>query len=288
VDGREGPVRTALPLAALLAAGVSSTVAAQSYRTLVETRRVEAGRPLRVNVEFAVGELLVHPAEGSRTYRVGLTYAENAFTPRVRFDAAEGLLSVGLEGERHTNVGHDGLSDQRLDLALPRDVPLDLSLTFGALEGEIELGALALRSAEIRTGASESVVTFSSPTTGTCERLEFQVGAAEFVASRLGNSGCRVIELSGGVGEMELDLSGERLAGVTRLIVKVGLGEVRLLVPEAVGIRLDSDRFLASVSRAGLVRQGSVFVSPGFDRAEAKLELQVDAALGSVEIARTR
>jgi hypothetical protein len=265
---------------------VSSTVAAQSYRTLVETRRVEAGRPLRVTVEFAAGELLVHPAEGSRTYRVDLTYAEDAFTPRVRFDAAEGLLSVRLEGERHTNVGD--LSDQRLDLALPRDVPLDLSLSFGALEGEIELGGLALRTAEIKTGASDAVVMFSSPTTGTCERLQFHVGAAEFVASQLGNSGCRVIELSGAVGEMELDLSGERLAGVTQLIVKVGLGEVRLLVPEAVGIRLDSDRFLASVSRAGLVRQGPTSVSPGYDRAEAKLEIQVHAALGSVEIVRTR
>lgn len=281
-------MRAALPLAALLAAGLSSTVAAQSYRTLVETRRVEAGRPLRVNVEFAVGELFVHPAEGSRAYRVSLTYAEDTFTPQVRFDPGAGLLSVSLEGERHRSFDDDDLSDQRLDLALPRDVPLDLSLSFGALEAEIELGELALRTAEIKTGASDAVVMFSSPTTGTCERLQFHVGAAQFEARQLGNSGCKVIELSGAVGEMELDLSGERLAGVTRLIVKVGLGEVRLLVPEAVGIRLDSDRFLASVSRAGLVKQGPMFVSPGFDRAEAKLELQVDAALGSVEIVRTR
>jgi hypothetical protein len=264
-------------------------MAAQPYRTMVETRRVPADRPLRVDVEFAVGELVVHPADGARTYRVGLTYAEERFSPHVWFDQAGGLLSVNLEGIRHTQ-GNDGddLSDQQLDLALPRDVPLDLALSFGAIEADIELGELALRSAEIKTGASETVVAFSRPTTGACERLAFDVGAAQFEARELGNSGCRVIELHGAVGEMELDLSGERLAGVTRLVVKVGLGEVRLLVPEEVGIRLTSDRFLASVSRAGLVQQGPAYVSPGFDRAAAKLEIDVDAALGSVEIERTR
>jgi hypothetical protein len=286
--GREGSVRATFPLAALLAAGLSSTVAAQSYRTMVETRRVEAGRPLRVEVEFAVGELLVRPADGSRTYRVGLTYAEDVFTPQVRFDQGAGLLSVRLDGEEHLNLDDVDASDQQLDLGLPRDVPLDLALSFGAIEAEIELGELMLRSAEFKTGASEAVVTFSSPTTGSCDRLAFNVGAAQFEARNLGNSGCRVIELRGAVGEMELDLSGERLDGVSRLVVKVGLGEVRLLVPEEVGISLDTDRFLASVTRAGLVKQGSAFVSPGFDRARAKLHIEVDAALGSVEIERTR
>jgi len=277
-----------LPLAALLAAGLASTAAAQSYRTTVETRRVEAGRPLRVDVAFGVGELLVHPGDGSRTYRVALTYAEDAFTPEVRFNQGAGLLSVKLAGEGHVNLDDVDASDQRLDLGLPRDVPLDLSLAFGALEAEVELGGLDLRTAEIKTGASETVVMFSSPGTGACSRLEFNVGAAQFEARQLGNSGCRVIELRGAVGEMELDLSGERLTGDTRLLVKVGLGEVRLLVPEAVGITLETDRFLASVSRAGLVKQGSVFVSPGFDRAAAKLYIEVDAALGSVEIERIR
>lgn len=277
-----------LPLAALLAAGLASTAAGQSYRTLVETQKVPAGQPLRVDVTWGVGELLVHPAEGSRTYRLGLTYAEDLFTPEVAFDRAAGLLSVKLGGEGHVNLDDADASDQRLDLALPRGVPLDLSLAFGALEAELELGELDLRSAEIKTGASDAVVMFSSPTAGACSRLVFNVGAAQFEARQLGNSGCRVIELRGAVGEMELDLSGQRLTGDTRLLIKVGLGEVRLLVPEDAGITLDSDRFLASVSRAGLVKQGSVFVSPGFDRAEAKLYIEVDAALGSVEIERIR
>ena len=53
--------------------------------------------------------------------------------------------------------------------------------------------------------------------------------AAEFDAVALGNSGCRTIEVQGAIGEMSLDFSGERWAGERRLIVKVGLGDVRTI-----------------------------------------------------------
>jgi hypothetical protein len=55
-----------------------------------------------------------------------------------------------------------------------------------------------------------------------------------------------------------------------------------------VGVRLTADQFLASVSRAGLVKQGGSYVSPGFDQAQTKLVIDVTAALGNVEIERVR
>jgi len=206
----------------------------------------------------------------------------------VRYDASAGALTIKLDGKSDVHLDKTDHLDQTLDLALPRDVPLDLSLTFGALEADLELGDLMLRSAEIKTGASDATVTFSEPTRGPCERLTFNVGAAQFEARQLGNSGCQSISLTGAVGDMELDFSGSALRPDTKLFVKVGLGQVRLRIPEAVGIRLDTDRFLASVDRAGLVKQGNAYVSPGFDRATTKLNIEIDAALGSVEIERTR
>lgn len=281
-------MNTAPWAAALLACALPAALPAQSYRTTVETRRVPAGQPLRVDLTYAVGELTVRPADASRTYQVGLTYAEDVFTPQIRYDQSAGALTIKLEGDGDVHLDDHEKLDQTLNLALPSDVPLDLSLTFGALEADLELGDLTLRTAEIKTGASDAVVAFSRPTRGTCDALTFNVGAAQFEARHLGNSGCRSITLTGAVGEMELDFSGDRLQADTRLQVKVGLGEVRLRIPEAVGIRLDTDRFLASVDRAGLVKQGNAYVSPGFDRAATKLVIEVDAALGSVEIERIR
>lgn len=277
-------MRTPL-LAAALLAGIALPLTAQTYRTTVETRRVTG--PLSVDLTFAVGELLVRPGDHDHSYRLAMTYLEDAFDPSVRFDAERGRLAVKLDGDVRLRDDMDA-SDQLLDLALPRGVPLDLDLSFGAVEAEIELGGLTLRSAEIRTGASETTVSFASATRGACERIAFSVGAAEFEALRLGNSGCRRVSLEGAVGEMHLDFSGAGWAGETRLQIKVGLGEVRITVPEGVGIRLNSSRFLSSVKHTGLVRQGPHLQSPDFEGAEARLLIDVEAALGSVHIERVR
>ena len=280
-------MKRALIAATALAGGVAVPLAAQSYRTTVETRQVTG--PLAVDLTFAVGALLVRPATHDGSYRLSMTYAEDLFEPRVRFDAERGRLAVELEGDKVRLHGNDfDASDQQLDLALPRDVPLDLDLSFGAIEAEIELGDLTLGRASIRTGASETTVSFAAPGRGSCERLSFQVGAAEFEALGLGNSGCRTVSLEGAVGDMHLDFSGERRTGDTRLLIKVGLGTVRISVPDDVGVRMTASRFLASVHQSGLVKQGSYLVSPGFDAAEAKLFIEVEAALGRVDINRLR
>lgn len=273
-------------LLTILLATLAHPLSAQELLSRVETRKVDGNGLFTVNVSFAVGKLLVRPASG-RLYRVALDYAD-VFDPTIRFDPAGRSLSIKLDGEGSLHGEDLEDLDQRLSLDLPRNVPLDLTLEFGALEADIDLGELMLRTGKIRAGASHTTVSFSGATRGVCERLDFEVGAAEFAVKQLGNSGCRQISLKGAVGEMTLDFSGDHWAEETRLFIKVGLGEVRIRIPESVGIRLDANRFLASVSRAGLVKDGSAFVSPGFDRAETKLFIEVDAALGSVEIERIR
>lgn len=277
--------RAMIAAAVMLAAGLGPA-AAQSYRTTVETRRVTG--PLAVDISFAVGSLVIRPADEGQTYRLALRYAEDYFQPAVRYDAGGGRLTVELEGDDFKVKGDIDADEQSLDLALPPDVPLDLKASFGALEASIELGGMTLRSAEIKTGASATTLSFETPTRGTCERLELHAGAAEFEVLGLGNAGCRVVSLKGAIGEMLLDFSGERLTGQTRVVLNVGLGEVTLRIPESVGIRLDATRFLASVDRAGLVRRGSAYESPDFDAATAKLVIDANAVLGSIDIERTR
>ena len=49
-------------------------------------------------------------------------------------------------------------------------------------------------------------------------------------------------------------------------------------------VRLTLDRFLASFEPAGLVRTGGAFQSPGYDRAERKLDIDVTTAVGGVKV----
>jgi hypothetical protein len=78
-----------------------------------------------------------------------------------------------------------------LDLRLGPQVPLDVDLKFGAAEAKLELGGLRLRNLEISTGASATTLSFSKPNQESCDRAEFEVGAARFEVIGIGNLNAR-------------------------------------------------------------------------------------------------
>jgi hypothetical protein len=280
-------MRIALGVAALVAVGAPASAAAQSYRTVVESRRLDRAEPLAVDVGFGVGKFRLAAGDRAELYRVGLTYLEDHFDPTVTYDARRGRLRIELGDSRESSLDLGNIEDnrQRLDLALSTEVPLDLHLRFGAIESDIALGGLAVRSATIETGASETVLSFSEPNKSACDALRLTVGAAQFEVIGLGNSRCRAVTLKGGVGQIVLDFTGAWAEGAEmRVSASVGLGEVRLRVPEDVGVRLEVSRFLAGLDLDGFTKRGSTYVSANYDRSPVKVRVDVNAAFGSIGV----
>jgi predicted membrane protein len=85
------------------------------------------------------------------------------------------------------------------------------------------------------------------------------------------------------MGKVTLDFSGAWTSSTTAEI-KMAVGELTLRLPRQVGVRLTLDRFLSSFDPAGLVRAGTAFQSPGYDRADRKLEIAVTTAVGGVRV----
>lgn len=275
------------PLAlALVATSICAQLAtAQSYRTLVESRRLAGEARLQVEVEFAVGQFLLGPSQDNTLYRLAMVYDEDRFEPEVEYTADSRRLNVGLSSLRNIDIGDNDKLNQRLDLQIGPDVPLALELKFGAAEADLELGGLSLDRAEIATGASSTVISFSEPNRIDCTRVEFQVGAAEFAARGLANARCAMIELTGAVGELTLDFTGSWDPALqTTARVEMGLGELRLRFPENLGVRMQVDRFLVGLDRSGFSKRGSSYVSHNYDSAEATLTLTIEAALGNIEV----
>jgi hypothetical protein len=276
--------------AALLVAAVGpADLAAQSYQTTTQARRLEDNAPLTVNVTYAAGQFRFGPGEAKQLYRVSMTYDENRFDPTIAYRKAEGILDVNIAGRGHVNGKDFDSSRQRLDLAVNPQTLVDLALKFGAAQAEIELGGLSLRSAHIETGASQTTVTFGAPNRVACSDLSFKVGAAQFEVEKLGNSRCSAISLEGGVGQMVLDFAGDWPAGQdNRVTVSIGMGDVQLHIPKGLGVRLEVDRFLAAVDRAGFVKRGAAYYTPDYDAAPVKIALDVSAVLGNIDVTWTR
>ena len=272
-------VPCSLVLGLLLAVAVSSRLDAQSWRTVTTSRQLGRESALNVRVTYGAGRFSVHRAPPEILYHMQLRYDEDVFAPRSEYDGR--TLELGLDGTQNARIWRQGGGD--MDLELTGSVPMDLELEFGAVRADIDLGGLSLTTLSVETGASESLLDVSLPNPIAMTQAEFRAGAAAFTARRLGNLHTRRIEVSAGVGDMTLDLTGDWRQNAD-VIVKMGLGSLHLLFPEGLGVKLERKTFLTSVDTEGLVKRGDAYYSLDWESAEHRVTVLVEAAFGRVEV----
>lgn len=262
-----------------ISAALATPAAAQDWRSITTFRQLADEEMLRVDVEYGAGRFEVGPGAGNLLYRANLRYDADVFRPITSY--GNGRLRLGFEGGsirgRNLKAGH-------LQLLLGQRVPLDLSLKFGAAEADLELGGLRIREAQISTGASRTDVAFSQPNPEVCRSLRLEVGAAQFQARGIGNLNAERMTVSGGVGEVTLDFTGRWRTNLTADI-DMGLGALNIRVPRGLGVRVRKSGILASFDSQGLVKRGDVYFSEDWERADHRLTINIDAALGAIRLA---
>jgi hypothetical protein len=271
-------------LALALALGTSSAEA-QAMRPFATFRQLHGETRLGARLEYAAGSLRIGPGQPADLYRMDLSYDENRFVPLSDFDATGGSVLLGLRaaGDAGVRVVSRNQLQQVAAVAFSPRVDLALDLTLGAVDADVELGGLRVSTLDLKTGASRSVVRFSQPNLARCRSARFSAGAAELSVIGLGNSRCDDIEFEGGVGRVTLDFSGSWTSSA-RVQVKMAVGELTLRLPRKVGVRIAMDKFLSRFAPAGLVLRGNEFVSPGYDRSQRKLDLDLTTAMGGVNV----
>ncbi|HEY2824990.1 MAG TPA: LiaF domain-containing protein [Gemmatimonadales bacterium] len=271
--------------AAAWAAALTTSLPAQSLRTVVTSRERTDESELNVSIDFAAGRFSLKPQAGRALFTQSLTYDEDKFTPRGGYQREGHALSLGLStlnGHATTINSHTA---QVLDLTLTPYVPMRLNLKLGAVSADLELGGLGIASALIETGASEGHVRFSAPNRMRCESLTMHAGAAEFTAEGLGNARCEQIELKGGVGDLTMDFGGAWDSAVeTHARVELGLGALTLRLPRDLGVAIHVQKFLVSFDGAGMVQRGTTYYSRNYESADTKLDIDINAALGNIQV----
>jgi len=255
---------------------------AQRMRSTTSARQLQGERRVNVEVEYGAGRLRVAPSRGDLLYRMELRYDDERYRPVTEYDRAAGRLKLGVESREHRGRNR-GDREQHAAIELTRQVPIALSLAFGAGEAEVELGGLALEDVELKTGASRTVVSFAEPNRVAARRVKVEAGAAEVRVSGLGNTRAPRFEFSGGMGETTLDFGGAWTRSAAARI-NMGVGSVRLRIPRALGVRVTRDSFLSSFDADGLVKRGDAWYSRNYGQARHKLDISIHAAVGSVEV----
>ncbi len=115
------------------------------------------------------------------------------------------------------------------------------------------------------------------------------------------------LQVSAGVGEAQIDLTGLNITsldlstGVGRTVVTMpahgkfqahisgGIGEVTVRIPSGVAARVHLSAGLGSSDISGVYqRQGDFYVSPGFEAAPDRVDLQVSGGIGKVTVQEVR
>ncbi|MFQ5890120.1 MAG: hypothetical protein ACE5JR_08710 [Gemmatimonadota bacterium] len=275
--------------AVLLAA---SPAPGQHWLELSASRQLDGVSRLEVDVEYAAGELAVFPARAGRLYDYRVRYDASKFRPQREWSLSKGVgrLSVSLDGHdgveldldlRHLRGGSHEVGS--LSLGLSREVPTYLDLTVGAAESSLELGGVPLTGLRYHTGASETRLRFDEPNPVRMDRLELAVGAASFHAEGLGNARFGSFVFEGGIGDVTLDFSGEWERSATASL-DMGVGSLHLRLPRHIGVRIRRSTFLTTFEAGGLEKDGDSYRTANWETAEHRLDIDLDATFGTIEI----
>ncbi len=279
----------ALSLGVALALAAAPEARAQSLKDVVSSRQVTDEEALRVDLGYDAGRLTLRRGTPRVLYRAAFRYTEEAVEPVTEY--RRGVLRVAVshagDGRRARMDFGDRWSENSLELELAPDLPLELELDFGAGQADIDLTGLAVRTLQLSTGAAEATLRIDEANRERMETASFNVGVADFRIDGVGNLNAEEVVVKAGLGSVVLDLEGEWRTDA-RLTLEMGLGALRIQAPEFLGMQLrNRNTFLASMNVDGLMRRGDGWRSPNWDSAPRKVEIDISAALGSIEVVRT-
>ncbi len=86
-----------------------------------------------------------------------------------------------------------------------------------------------------------------------------------------------------GVGNVKINLIGERTGDLTAS-VDGGVGEIAVLVPSSVGVRVEADTGIGSFSARGLKKHGGAYVNDAYGETESTITLSIDAGIGKITV----
>jgi len=100
---------------------------------------------------------------------------------------------------------------------------------------------------------------------------------------KLGSLTLTGLDLQTGAGDVTVDLSGDWTRDLDASI-KGGVGRMTIKLPREIGVRVQVRRALVEVSTYGLKRDGSLLINEAYNKSEATLRLDVDAAVGQINL----
>ena len=208
-------------------------------------------------------------------------------------------------------VGDTKIESESVDLKGAEKVRVELKIAVGELR--VSGGAKSLLDADFiynvaswkpqvkyEVQGKEGVLTVRQPDTGSSGgsrtknewnlsfndkvpidlRVESGVGQSNF---ELGSLSLDNLEIQTGVGEATVELLGDWKKDL-HASIKGGIGKATLRLPVNVGVRVEPDKGIGSVSARGLHKEGNIYTNESYGKSKVTLNIHVQAGIGEIQL----
>lgn len=230
-----------------------------------ETQRISQAIPLddaetvRANISIRAGRLTVKGG-AENLVDTDISYSRAEWEPEIEYNlnGKTGRLRIAQPESEGINLNFNDNFVNDWNILLNDAIVQDIDFEIGAGETDLDLRGLRLNSVDIDAGVGEHSINLSG-------------------------TSVPQIRVNAGVGEVSVDLSGQWDNDVEANF-NGGIGELNLLLPSAIGIRMEVSGALGSINAPGLNKNGQVYTNDLYGDAEYVMEIEVTAGIGQVNV----
>ena len=165
-------------------------------------------------------------------------------------------------------------------------IALDVHAGFGS--SRMDLSGMTVKKMNVRSGASDVIVTYSSPNRTTMEEMYISAGMSKIVVRNLELAKAKTVLIENGMGNTRIVLGNNCQASGSQVNIQVGAGSCDLIIHESMPVRIIlNENFFSSTSIPGnfLQTSGNIYVNPKYEsHPENAVSFFVDLGLGRLNV----
>ena len=255
------------------------------FKRIKEKFEINIQEELIVYIEIDAGEITVIKNANGGEISISGRINEKYDKLDIGYDKRHNEFSLTLDRKKwFKSIRDDNAS--RLEIELPGDVIIELNSKVKAGTAEFNLGGLSLKTFNLRNFAGEVQIEFRQPNKIKMNSLDINVKIGETTIKRLGNARFSDANINGGIGELNIDLSGE---GTKSMEVEIDLdiGSTTILLPRNFGIKLKSSTmgFLTETNLdSEFEKRGRYYYSKNYNSASKIMYMNIHSGIGDLRV----
>jgi hypothetical protein len=235
--------------------GTVETGPTQTKNETIETGGVDTAG---VDVSMGVGQLNV-TGGADDLLEAEFQYNIPDWEPEVTYSVSgdNGRLKIAQPDGKFEGIP-DSDVEYTWNLQFNEQIPLEMDISLGAGENDLDLRTLNLERLGLETGAGSTAVIF-------------------------GGSPLRIADIKTGFGDVRLDLSGQWETDAN-ISIDAGVGEVTVVLPSDVGVIVDAGVGLGDLNASGFRIQGDNYVNDAYETSPITLSIDLQGGVGEITL----